>query len=88
MSFHESLNMVPCRKCPYFDKKISDVSGQSGIIVGFCRLRNKFITDQSINNEYCKDKDIIDISIKDFDEKQRLADERRERNPEAGIVTF
>ncbi|MFH1364581.1 MAG: hypothetical protein ABIH52_02900 [Candidatus Aenigmatarchaeota archaeon] len=76
--------MVRCKKCGYYDKKVTDVSSQSGIIVGFCRLRGKFITDQSINNDQCKDKAVIDINPKDFERRETEITEKKRDGP----VTF
>lgn len=47
-----------CKKCPYFekDKKEFTRAGALKIVVGFCRLRERHITDETINSELCKDR--------------------------------
>ena len=75
--------MVTCKKCSYFDKKIGELSSKSGIVVGFCRLRGKFITDQSMTRELCKDKAVVDMNSKDI-ENNNNQKERREQT----VVTF
>ncbi len=50
---------VPCKKCPYFDPKNKDAVSKGSIIKGFCKLRQKFISDETINKEFCKDRAVI-----------------------------
>jgi len=52
---------LPCRKCPYFEKRKEELRRGSGIslVVGFCRLRQRSITDETINKETCKDRAIV-----------------------------
>jgi len=77
--------MVQCRRCGYFVKKISEISSQSGIIVGFCKLREKYITDRSIGNYLCKDKAVIDINVKDVEKREVEAIKKKY---DEGVVTF
>jgi len=77
--------MVHCKKCGYYDKKISETASKAGIIVGFCRLRNKYISDQSINNQHCKDKAIVDVNVKTFERQENEI--KRQKHGE-GVVTY
>lgn len=53
--------MPQCRKCPYFQKEQNKY--QVGkVILGFCRLRQKHISDQTITAELCKDRAVIDVT--------------------------
>jgi len=47
-----------CKKCPYFLKKKEELRRSSGItlVVGFCKLRDRHITDETIHKEMCKDR--------------------------------
>lgn len=51
---------VPCKKCPYFGKMKQEIKAGS-LVVGFCRLRQKHVTDVSISNMLCKDKAVLDL---------------------------
>ena len=57
---------MPCKKCPYYEKKKEELSGGSNVslIVGFCRLRERFITDTTLNKELCKDRATVLIETK------------------------
>jgi len=50
--------MPECRKCCYFmvDK---DQYCRGVVLMGFCRLRQKYVTDISIMKEHCKDRATI-----------------------------
>jgi len=50
-----------CKKCPYFEKRKGEIKKGMNIslILGFCKLRERFITDTSINKEHCKDRAIL-----------------------------
>jgi hypothetical protein len=51
---------MECRKCTYFDKnKDADKYRKGKIILGFCRLRQKHISDETITKQFCKDKAVI-----------------------------
>jgi len=51
---------MQCKKCPYFQKTPNKVS-KGAVLVGFCKLRQKAISDQTINLEMCKDRAVIDV---------------------------
>ena len=57
------MTQYPCKKCPYFDKKREEFrrAGALKLIVGFCRLRDRHITDETINRETCKDRATVVI---------------------------
>ncbi len=55
---------VQCRRCPYYDK-VKDKLQYGRIILGFCRLRQKHITDMTINKPQCKDRAIITLEKKE-----------------------
>ena len=44
-----------CKKCPYFAKE-EDKYKKGIIILGFCKLRQKHISDRSIDQPLCKDR--------------------------------
>ena len=49
-----------CRKCTYFQKKKNEEKFYRGkIILGFCRLRGKHVSDETIGKEFCKDRAVI-----------------------------
>ena len=52
--------LTQCRKCPYFDKE-KDKLRKGHIVLGFCRLRKKHITDTTINMPQCKDRALMTI---------------------------
>ncbi len=47
-----------CRQCPYFDKE-KDKLQKGHIVLGFCRLRRKHVTDTTIGKPQCKDRAVI-----------------------------
>jgi hypothetical protein len=49
-----------CRKCPYFDKE-KDKLRNGHIVLGFCRLRQKHVTDTTINRPQCKERAVLTI---------------------------
>ena len=53
MAFH-------CKKCPYYGKVNQEIR-KGSLVVGFCRLRQKHITDVSVNNVLCKDRAVMDL---------------------------
>jgi hypothetical protein len=55
---------VQCRRCPYYDK-VKDKLQYGRIILGFCRLRQKHITDMTINKLQCKDRAVITLEKKE-----------------------
>ena len=51
---------LQCRKCPYFEKKADKL--QAGkIILGFCKLRQRYVADTTINEPVCKDRAVISV---------------------------
>ena len=52
---------MECRKCPYFEKK-RDAMHMGRLILGFCRLREKHISDETMGRELCKDRAVIEAS--------------------------
>ncbi len=64
------MPQLSCRKCPYFDKKKEELRRGSSIslIVGFCRLRERLITDETITGELCKDRAIVLVEDKSSEE--------------------
>lgn len=57
--------IMDCKRCTYF-KKVKDLARAGCIIVGFCELRQKHITDETIRMELCKDRAIIKINTKEM----------------------
>ena len=51
---------MECRKCTYYDKKRNLMHG-STVIVGYCRLRHKHISDSTIGQQFCKDRAVLDV---------------------------
>jgi hypothetical protein len=49
-----------CKKCPYFEKTKQELKAGT-IIMGFCKLRQKHVSDVSINKEQCKDRAVINL---------------------------
>ena len=66
---------MECRKCTYFDKKKNLVHGGT-VIVGFCRLRQKHISDTTVGNQFCKDRAVVDADPDKLKKQEeiRLAD--------------
>jgi len=71
--------MVHCKKCPFFVKKTEEIAAKGTMILGFCKLRDKFVSDESINNELCKDRAVVDVQKVEIGETK--PDER-------SIITF
>ncbi len=49
-----------CKKCPYFMKEENKYQ-KGKIILGFCKLRQKHISDQTIDKPLCKDRAIVTV---------------------------
>jgi hypothetical protein len=49
-----------CKKCPYFGKVEQKIE-KGSLVIGFCRLRQKHITDVSVNQSLCKDRAVLDL---------------------------
>lgn len=61
---------MECRKCPYF-KRIKNMMHGNSLIVGFCKLRQRHISDETVGAELCKDKAVIEIDeTKNVSEKE------------------
>jgi len=50
---------MECKKCTYFESK-KNVIHSGAVIVGYCKLRQKHISDTTIGKELCKDKAVVD----------------------------
>jgi len=66
----------PCRKCPYFEKNREKFQ-KGKIILGRCKLRNMNISDETVNNELCKDRAVIPLSLS-----------AEEKKPSVDSITF
>ncbi len=54
--------MHECKKCPYFKKEDKNSQLQGGrVIVGFCNLRDKHISDVTLTNPTCKDRAVLSL---------------------------
>ena len=54
--------MHECKKCPYFRKQDKNDQMKGGrLIVGFCKLREKHISDVTITSSTCKDRATISL---------------------------
>jgi hypothetical protein len=51
--------MHDCKKCPYFIKERKNQLRAGRVIVGFCKLRDKHISDASANQDLCKDRAVV-----------------------------
>lgn len=49
-----------CKKCPYFSKE-KDKYQKGKVILGFCKLRQKHISDQTIDKPFCKDRAVVTL---------------------------
>ena len=49
-----------CKKCPYYGKVDQEMK-KGSLVIGFCRLRQKHITDVSVTNVLCKDRAVLDL---------------------------
>jgi hypothetical protein len=49
---------IECKKCPYFVKQ-KDKIHKGSVVLGFCKLRQKHISDMTINQPMCKDRAVI-----------------------------
>ncbi len=50
---------MECKKCPYFESRREIAAGK--VIIGFCKLRGKHISDTTKNKELCKDRAVVDV---------------------------
>jgi hypothetical protein len=53
--------MHACRVCPYFAKEEKNQLRGGRVIVGFCKLREKHISDVSLNQSLCKDRAVLSL---------------------------
>ena len=54
--------MHDCKKCPYFRKEDKNNQLRGGrLIVGFCNLRGKHISDVTLTNPTCKDRAVLSM---------------------------
>lgn len=49
-----------CKKCPYFVKEENKYQ-KGKVILGFCKLRQKHISDQTIDKPVCKDRAVVTL---------------------------
>lgn len=56
---------MDCKKCPYFMKNTERIYGSGAILIGFCKLRQKSISDETVKKEFCKDRAVISPKSKD-----------------------
>ncbi len=49
-----------CKKCPYFTKE-KEKYQKGKIILGFCKLRQKHVSDQTIGLPLCKDRAVVNV---------------------------
>jgi hypothetical protein len=49
-----------CKKCPYFAKEENKYQ-KGKVIMGFCKLRQKHISDQTIDKPLCKDRAVVTV---------------------------
>jgi hypothetical protein len=47
-----------CKKCPYFDTK-QNMPIRVPQLLGLCKLREKFVDEVTIGQQFCKDKAVI-----------------------------
>lgn len=86
---------MECKKCSYFEAK-REITNTGKVLVGFCKLRGKHITDLTIKKEFCKDRATVDIpagekatpikpepSLYTDREKEMLSRERKPATPSA-----
>lgn len=55
---------MECKRCMYFRKAKNTVRG-GAVIIGFCGLRQKHISDETVRMEQCKDRAVITASIRE-----------------------
>ena len=52
---------MECKRCTYF-RKVNNMMRGGTVIVGFCELREKHISDETITLELCKDRAILKVT--------------------------
>ena len=55
---------MDCKRCTYF-RKVKNMMRGGSVIVGFCELREKHISDETINLELCKDRAVLTATEKE-----------------------
>jgi hypothetical protein len=50
-----------CKKCPYFMKEKENKYQGGMVILGFCKLREKHVSDTSANQQFCKDRAVFQV---------------------------
>jgi len=81
---------MECRKCTYYEKKKDLIHGGT-VIVGYCRLRDKHVSDTTLGKQLCKDRAVIDVDPSKLKkhEEIRLQDLSRKVLPEKkSEITF
>lgn len=69
---------MECRKCSYFEK-IAKKMHAGTVMVGFCKLREKHISDTTVANQFCKDRAVHDVP----EQKTEIV-----QSPEQSSTTF
>lgn len=49
-----------CKKCPYYGRVEQEIK-KGSLVIGYCKLRQKHITDISVNQGLCKDRATLDL---------------------------
>jgi hypothetical protein len=51
---------MECKKCPYYESR-KEITNTGKVVIGFCKLRSKHMSDATIRNNLCKDRATIDV---------------------------
>ncbi len=65
---------MDCKRCTYF-KKIKNLMKGGSVVVGFCELRQKHISDETIILELCKDRAVLTANEKEAPSPKENEDE-------------
>lgn len=60
---------MDCKRCTYFRKAKNAIRGGT-VIVGFCELRQKHISDETIGMEQCKDRAVLTVNEKEMSKEE------------------
>lgn len=64
---------MDCKSCTYF-RKNKNLSKSGVVVVGFCTLRQKHISEETITLEQCKDRAILTVDEKEKDNTETVDD--------------
>ncbi len=56
---------MDCKRCTYF-RKTKNLTRGGSVIVGFCELRKKHISDETIGMELCKDRAVLKVNEREM----------------------